>query len=457
MEKLLILSNLKASLPATGRKKSLSPNKIQTLKKLLIAPIIINVDEVSPFSTVASSSEVSSASNPGCSNNDNVLTSTNDIHFCLHTTLTDMQKLSIIEKIWSPGESHVFPASTPRNLRFQNSWLKRFKWLAYSQVEDGAFCKYCVLFGNKSGMGRGRQTLGTLCAKKFDNWKKALDRFKEHELSNYHGESVMIAEGLKSVMENRQESVYNQLIKAAKQQTINNQKRVLPIIEAVIFRGRQGVPLRGHVDAGPYTIEEPTTNEGNFRALVMFRIKDNKEWQELFVNAPKHAQYLSPQIQNEIISICNDLILSNLVKKITQAEYFSVLADETTDISCKEQLSICIRYVDSDNCLQEDFLQFIEVDGLSGESLSRAILTNLQRFGIDISKMRGQGYDGGAAMSGRLHGVQAYVREVVPTAVYVHCAAHSLNLVISRLCSIQAVRNCIGIIGAVCKFFNTPK
>ena len=223
-----------------------------------------------------------------------------------------------------------------------------------------------------------------------------------------------------------------------------------------MFCGRQGVPLRGHVDAGPYTIEEPTTNEGNFRALVRFRIKDNKELQELFVNAPKHAQYLSHQIQNEIISICNDLILSNLVKKFTQAEYFSVLADETTDISCKEQLSICIRYVDSDNCLQEDFLQFIEVDGLSGESLSRAILTNLQRFGIDISKMRGQGYDGAAAMSGRLHGVQAYVREVVPTAVYVHCAAHSLNLVISRLCSVQAVRNCIGIIGAVCKFFNTP-
>ena len=97
------------------------------------------------------------------------------------------------------------------------------------------------------------------------------------------------------------------------------------------------------------------------------------------------------------------------------------------------------------------------MDGLSGESLSRAILTNLQRFGIDISKMRGQGYDGAAAMSGRLHGVQAYVRKVVPTAVYVHCAAHSLNLVISKLCSVQAVRNCIGIIGAVCKFFNTPK
>ena len=36
----VILSNLKASLPATGKKKSLSPNKLQTLKKLLIAPML---------------------------------------------------------------------------------------------------------------------------------------------------------------------------------------------------------------------------------------------------------------------------------------------------------------------------------------------------------------------------------------------------------------------------------
>ena len=42
--------------------------------------------------------------------------------------------------------------------------------------------------------------------------------------------------------------------------------------------------------------------------------------------------------------------------------------------------------------------------------------------------MRGQGYDGAAAISGKLNGAQAYTRKVVPTALYVHCAAHSYNL-----------------------------
>lgn len=39
-----------------------------------------------------------------------------------------------------------------------------------------------------------------------------------------------------------------------------------------------------------------------------------------------------------------------------------MLADETSDIANKEQLTLCVRYVHFDqNKLREDFLQFIEV------------------------------------------------------------------------------------------------
>ena len=71
--------------------------------------------------------------------------------------------------------------------------------------------------------------------------------------------------------------------------------------------------------------------------------------------------------------------------------------------------------------------------------------------------MRGQGYDGAAAMSGRLNGAQVHIREVIPTALYVHYAAHSLNLAVSNSCSLSSIRNCMGTIASVYKFFNTPK
>ena len=71
--------------------------------------------------------------------------------------------------------------------------------------------------------------------------------------------------------------------------------------------------------------------------------------------------------------------------------------------------------------------------------------------------MRGQGYDGATAMSGRLNGAQAYIKEIIPTALYVYCAAYSLNLAVSNSCSLSPVRNCMGTIASVYNFFNAPK
>ena len=65
---------------------------------------------------------------------------------------------------------------------------------------------------------------------------------------------------------------------------------------------------------------------------------------EKILTAPKNARYLHYEIQNEIIHICGDQIINVLLKQINDSEYFSVLADETTDISGIEQLNICIRY-----------------------------------------------------------------------------------------------------------------
>ena len=57
-------------------------------------------------------------------------------------------------------------------------------------------------------------------------------------------------------------------------------------------------------------------------------------------------------------------------------------------------------------------------------------MDSLSGFGIDLTYLRGQGYDDAAAMSGRFNGVQAFIKEQHPLAVYVHCSAHSLNLAV---------------------------
>ena len=55
-----------------------------------------------------------------------------------------------------------------------------------------------------------------------------------------------------------------------------------------------------------------------------------------------------------------------LVKEIKENGFFSVLADEESDCSNQEQLSLVIRSVDGSSAMREEFLDFLRCDlGLS--------------------------------------------------------------------------------------------
>ena len=123
----------------------------------------------------------------------------NDISFSVGKIYFSAEKLRVLKNLWAPVQSFDFPVTfiNQRRLRFQYNCPIRFKWLTYSQNENWAFCKYCVLFGRKSGAGIGNQPLGSLCAFKFQKWKNALERFAEHESSKYHQNSVVTRAGLR--------------------------------------------------------------------------------------------------------------------------------------------------------------------------------------------------------------------------------------------------------------------
>jgi hypothetical protein len=54
----------------------------------------------------------------------------------------------------------------------------------------------------------------------------------------------------------------------------------------------------------------------------------------------KNATHVSWKIQNKIVSTCNDLVLQKILPRVNSAKCFSVLADETTDISTTGKLSL---------------------------------------------------------------------------------------------------------------------
>ena len=87
-------------------------------------------------------------------------------------------------EICQPSKDYVFPKqSFGKQLRaFQHSWFERFTWLHYCESSDSVLCYYC----SKMPMNGCTKKDEAFVSKGFRNWKKALEKFKEHEISDCH-------------------------------------------------------------------------------------------------------------------------------------------------------------------------------------------------------------------------------------------------------------------------------
>lgn len=150
-------------------------------------------------------------------------------------------------------------------------------------------------------------------------------------------------------------------------------------------------------------------------------------------NAPSHLTYLSHSSQNEMIECCSQEVTENLINEIKASKMYAVMADEARDRHT-EQLAVCVRYVTSEGKVNKRFFGLSKLDGFDAESITDALEKMLKSNGIDDLNCVAQAYDGASVMSGSVGGVQALFRKNHPEAIYVHCYAHELNLVLCYTC-----------------------
>ncbi|CAI6354666.1 unnamed protein product [Macrosiphum euphorbiae] len=316
-------------------------------------------------------------------------------------SLPNEEKVSILNNVWTPDPNSFFQLKVYAKFKrqFQIKWLNTFNWLAYSKCKEGAFCKYCVLFLNQNQVGKGsHESLGGLVTKSYTNLKKALETFRCHASYNYHRTAVLNADNIIAILNNKQDNVLVQLNNQLKEDILQNRNMLEPIIQTIRLCGRQQFGLSGHQDSGRISMKEPIQNDGNFRWLLGHRAQhEDNTLKKYLETCSSNAMYTSPLIQNEIINIFGELIQSDIIKKNSKSNYFSVLADETTDMAQIEQFSICIRYFEEELVvLLEDFLTFVPVHDVTGLGLATVLLNTLKEIGLDLDKLRGQGYDGAA-------------------------------------------------------------
>ena len=276
---------------------------------------------------------------------------------------------------------------------------------------DKAFCYNCIQAYKEDKLRASNLELAFI-SKGFNNWKDASVKFKEHESSNCHKDSMIVTVDLPSSVKDIAETLQRELTK----QKSENRQMLLKILSNIRFLARQSIAIRGDGD------EE----NSNFIQLFKLRGEDDPKFTKWLEK--KTDKYVSADIQNELLKVMGLQVLRDIATSLHSAEFYSIMVDETTDVSNKEQAVLCFRWVSDDLIAHEDFVGLYGIENTEAKTLVNMILDVLTRLNLSIKKLRGQCYDGATAMSGPRSGVAKQIRDLESRAVYTHCYSHSLNL-----------------------------
>ena len=170
------------------------------------------------------------------------------------------------------------------------------------------------------------------------------------------------------------------------------------------------------------------TDEENSNFIQLFKLRGEDDPKFAKWLEKKTDKYVSADIQNELLKVMGLQVLRDIATSLHSAEFYSIMVDEMTDVSNKEQAVLCFRWVSDDLIVHEDFVQLYGIENTEAKTLVNMILDVLTRLNLSIKKLRGQCYDGASAMSGPRSGVAKQICNLESRAVYTHCYGHSLNL-----------------------------
>ena len=104
-----------------------------------------------------------------------------------------------------------------------------------------------------------------------------------------------------------------------------------------------------------------------------------------------------------------------------------MLADECTDITTIEELSVVCHWVEN-GLPVEHFIEIIPLKKADAQTIYATQVDCLKVKGVQISKLIGMGFDGAATFSGKHKGVQTLLKSNSPHSIFVHCHSHLLQL-----------------------------
>ncbi|XP_058755788.1 uncharacterized protein LOC131628968 [Vicia villosa] len=170
----------------------------------------------------------------------------------------------------------------------------------------------------------------------FKDWKHASKGFKDHIGSHdsKHNSCVKHYDDYN----NQRQSVTSIFARATRELEELYKIRLTCSLDCTRYLLAQGIAFRGHDEIST------SLNKGNFREMVDWVKSNDEKVRDAFDRGPKNCTMTSGDIQKELATCCAHEVTKVIMEEIGDRQ-FSVLIDESRDISVKEQMAVMLRLV----------------------------------------------------------------------------------------------------------------
>ena len=131
--------------------------------------------------------------------------------------------------------------------------------------KDVAIRKWCVVFAPQT-VSRSSKPPGLLVSRPYCNYKKAKEHYNNHQNCHYHKLCAAMFDNYVQTDADKSRDVRNASNSSRQKAVEENRNRLSHIIRTIEFCGHQEIPLRGHRDAGAFSLNETDCNGEIFKA-----------------------------------------------------------------------------------------------------------------------------------------------------------------------------------------------
>ena len=127
-------------------------------------------------------------------------------------------------------------------------------------------------------------------------------------------------------------------VKQSNQDKIDYRVQLNAIVDCIRFLLCWGLAFRDHDES------QGSSDKGNFLELLQFLGDHNESINEVLQKAPKNCKLTNSDIQKDIVNAIARETSKSIIKDLDNG-FFSILVDESRDISMKEKMSLILCYV----------------------------------------------------------------------------------------------------------------